>query len=454
MNIKSLKSRRILLYVVLIILFFSDVIAYGIFINAAKGNYSELTLNRYEVLDNIVKYIKTKSVDYNSLYLTLKSEIPELDMLITQAGSEQYYIGTSKDQPVMIKGESMEKAASMLKNMPVNEQRRYFLNNRDVYVYTETISNEVLYMVISFNVSFSNLNSTIKMLYVYKLLFLIALIATGLFLLYSIEKPLKAMAESAGKAGIKVSPDDPERLYKLFSESIQSIRNGIEEDNRMSSEARERLERMERDILELRSLEALSSISDGIAHQLNNNLASIKGSIQIYRKNHDPAVLQRMESDIDSMINFTGKFLEFSRPVEPYLEMTNISELLLETTARFITDTEHLNIEKDVHAMTDRVLLEQVLLNFLDNAVKYSDTEPDVTLVNLPSAVRITIKDHGRGFPQSILTEPYKPFSPEAKGYGLGIPTAYKILGLLGHKISIENEQDGGRVIIDIGRSQ
>lgn len=457
MNTNSLKSKRILLYAILILLFISDVIAYYMFVNAAQANYSVLSIDKYEVLENLVNYVHVRNVIYKSFGLTVKSDEGEIRKMLGLAEAESYFISTNKNIPIITSGEYADNSAvaSLFRNVGKNDLKRYYMKNRDIYVYSEEDERNRLYIVLSFSTNVSEMNNILKLFIIYKSFFLFFLFLIGIFLLYSIEQPIRKMAVSAGRAGININPDEPDRLYSLFRESLDSIKREYESESKMSQEIKNRFMKMEKSILELRSLEELSSITDGIAHQLNNNLASIKGNVQLYSRNQDAETLKRIEDDIEAMISFTRRFLEFSQTISTFKESVNIGEIVNEIAQRFPGKIK-LDFDQAMpEAYTDRVLLEQAVMNFTDNAIKYSGSELiEISLVEIPRFIRLTIRDYGKGMPQSVIDLPYRPFSPEAKGYGLGIPTALKILGLLGHKTEIRNCEPGSSVTIDIGKEE
>jgi signal transduction histidine kinase len=103
-------------------------------------------------------------------------------------------------------------------------------------------------------------------------------------------------------------------------------------------------------------------------------------------------------------------------------------------------------------ALVDRARLRQALVNLLENAVKFTPPggRVDVALEEMPSAVRLHIRDTGIGFPAgagATLFSQYEPIrlasAPAAGGLGLGLPVAKGVIELHGGTITAHSEGTG-----------
>ena len=93
--------------------------------------------------------------------------------------------------------------------------------------------------------------------------------------------------------------------------------------------------------------------------------------------------------------------------------------------------------------------LRQVLLNLLDNAVKYGGDggEISVTLGAENGLVRVAVRDRGPGIPPDELPHVKEKFykgSGKARGSGIGLAVCEEIVTRHGGKLTIENVPDGG----------
>ncbi|WP_262174768.1 HAMP domain-containing histidine kinase [Saccharococcus sp. Marseille-Q5394] len=113
-------------------------------------------------------------------------------------------------------------------------------------------------------------------------------------------------------------------------------------------------------------------------------------------------------------------------------------------------------IEADGPAIveTDGKFVKQLLFILLDNARKYSDGEIFTSINDLQDEVEITVKDYGKGIPQSDLPHIFDRFyrvesdrSRKTGGTGLGLSIAKEIADGLGATLTIESVVDMGTVI-------
>jgi two-component system sensor histidine kinase KdpD len=110
-------------------------------------------------------------------------------------------------------------------------------------------------------------------------------------------------------------------------------------------------------------------------------------------------------------------------------------------------------------ASVDAVRIEEVVVNLLDNATKYSPagTPIDVELTSTPEAIRIAVRDHGPGIvgeERMRIFEPFHRSSPTAPGVGLGLHIAREIVELHGGTLTLETPENGGsRFVVTMPRS-
>lgn len=89
------------------------------------------------------------------------------------------------------------------------------------------------------------------------------------------------------------------------------------------------------------------------------------------------------------------------------------------------------------HILADRLHLTNVLYNLLDNAIKYSENEPQITIRTKSGTdgLTITIQDKGVGISPKLVSQIFQPFfrvhdrnQPSVKGFGLGLSYVQRIV--------------------------
>jgi two-component system phosphate regulon sensor histidine kinase PhoR len=107
----------------------------------------------------------------------------------------------------------------------------------------------------------------------------------------------------------------------------------------------------------------------------------------------------------------------------------------------------------DPHALADRLHLTNVLYNLLDNAIKYSAGQPEITLITKTSAdgLTITVRDRGVGIPPNLVSQIFQPFfrvhdrnQPSVKGFGLGLSYVQRIVESHNWTIWVKSEVGKG----------
>ena len=105
---------------------------------------------------------------------------------------------------------------------------------------------------------------------------------------------------------------------------------------------------------------------------------------------------------------------------------------------------------EDLPAITgDPERLRQVILNLLDNAVKYGRDggTVEVSVGKTEGWARVSVRDHGPGIPASELPRVKEKFykgSGKERGSGIGLAVCEEIVTRHGGRLTIENAPDGG----------
>lgn len=224
--------------------------------------------------------------------------------------------------------------------------------------------------------------------------------------------------------------------------------------------ARDRTEEFERDRAE-------RDFVSNAAHELRNPLAGISGTIEVLRggAKDDPEArerfLERLSSDVERMTRLTQSLLALAS-VEAGSErdtgeVVDVSLAARESLAS-ITAPEGLElrdeIQPDLVAKGDPMLLRQVLIGLLSNAVKNTDPPGVVTIRAVPALgdeVRLEVEDTGKGIPAADQPRVFERFyrSESARGvegFGLGLAIAKRMVDLMGGEIGLRSEPGKGSV--------
>ncbi|HTX43816.1 MAG TPA: HAMP domain-containing sensor histidine kinase, partial [Methanocella sp.] len=208
-----------------------------------------------------------------------------------------------------------------------------------------------------------------------------------------------------------------------------------------------------------------------ISHELRNPLAIIKGFTEllydgtlgpINDKQKDK--LQKIRENVDRLTDMVNKMSEISTmetrryPLEK--TPTSLSWMAGEIadTMGFLFKNKRIALKVEIPpelpvVEVDRGRMEQVLLNLLNNALKYTPEggEVDVAAKDRGSDILVSVHDTGIGIPKKDLDKIFSGFyhagyklSYEYKGPGLGLAISRKIVEGHGGRIWAESEEGKG----------
>ena len=171
-------------------------------------------------------------------------------------------------------------------------------------------------------------------------------------------------------------------------------------------------------------------------------------------------LVKKMDVQVNKLTKLIGDFLSVSRVKEQhfYLNKANFkfNDLIVECVSgvQITTPTHTLVIEKNVEINYhgDRLRLEQVISNFLSNAIKYSP-KADKVIINSevrPGNIVVSIKDFGIGIEKENIDKLFNRFyrvkdsSSQFEGLGLGLYISSEIIKAHQGKVWIDSEPGKG----------
>ncbi|MEG3630495.1 ATP-binding protein [Streptomyces poriticola] len=181
-----------------------------------------------------------------------------------------------------------------------------------------------------------------------------------------------------------------------------------------------------------------------VAHELRTPLTGLHAAAELLAPGR-PTELVR--DRVAALRTLTEDLLEISRLDAGRERLETDSEELGALARRVVrasgTDTR-VEVVRDARVETDRRRLERVLGNLVGNAHRHG-RDPVVLTVDGP---RVTVRDHGEGYPDYLLAHGPQRFRTESgsKGHGLGLTIALGQAEVLGARLEFANAPDGGAV--------
>jgi len=224
------------------------------------------------------------------------------------------------------------------------------------------------------------------------------------------------------------------------------------------------IRRMEEEVRKADRLAIIGRLAAGLAHEIRNPIASIRGSIEVLGQNLNPQGTDRRLMDIvlresDRLDGTISEFLEFSRPKALTRSLTDVTTLVDEVLLLLATNAgDRLRVVKEypdssVKANVDPGQIRQSLWNLCRNAL---DAMPEggtlrVTVGlraepgNGREVVEIVVEDSGPGVPTEHLPHVFEPFyTTKPRGTGLGLAIVHRIIEEHQGTIQVERSEAGG----------
>ena len=217
---------------------------------------------------------------------------------------------------------------------------------------------------------------------------------------------------------------------------------------------------------EVRVLNSKKDEFIGLAsHELKTPLTSMTAYLQILDrtplKENQKGFLQKTIKQTQKISSLVNDILDVSKIVAGKLQFFirpfNISQVVLDSIEliQLSASTHKISLKsaiKEIIIGGDRHRIEQVVINLLNNAIKYSPKADlvEVTITDSEQEVRIGVKDYGIGIPQDKIANVFSRFyrvdniNPNISGLGIGLYISKEIIERHRGQIWVESEEGHG----------
>jgi len=302
------------------------------------------------------------------------------------------------------------------------------------------------------------------------------LVALGVWLARRFVGDLTQLRSAAVRiAGGDLSPPDVSLSSNLELAEVQDAfanmalrlrdaRDALDRQFEQERKMREMLQSLQRQVVRQERLTAVGLLVSGVAHELNNPLQAILGTVELLERHRDlpPEVL----TEIAFVKTQSGRAREIIRNLSRFSNqqpgpetLVDMRDVIAEVVQLRTVDLAKASIVLDIEASSVRKVnanfteLEQVTLNFVINAqqaIEAAQRSPGRILIRLTDSgrnVRLEVADNGPGVRPDDEPKLFQPFfttKPVGKGTGLGLSVSYGIIDSYGGAIGYLRNDWGG----------
>ena len=252
-------------------------------------------------------------------------------------------------------------------------------------------------------------------------------------------------------------------------EAAEALRKAHDELEQRVQERTAQLERanlekqsVQEQLLKAEKLAEIGQLAAGVAHEIRNPLAGIRGAIEVLRENkidsevQGPIMAEILER-VDRLNTAVQDLLEYAKPMSPHTTRLQLSDVLDSTLSTLMRDPrlQGIKILKDyrqsVDVETDVSIIERVFINIILNAAQAMNSagKLQITLESRAGEALVSFRDTGPGIESDVLGKIFNPFfTTRSEGSGLGLALCKKYIEVLGGKIEVTTQLGVGTTFL------
>ena len=230
---------------------------------------------------------------------------------------------------------------------------------------------------------------------------------------------------------------------RMLTAQFRQAAESLEAANHELRTSQEHLRRADR-------LSALGEIAAGLAHEIRNPLAGIKGAIEIVGS-RVPAGTPEAEftgiatTELRRLDDLVGEFLAYARPRDPEFRVACVDDVIEHVMMLLRPEAERAGVTfacdgaLNDHVRMDPEQIQQVLFNVALNGIQASPAGGTLRISTslTGESATIAIADQGPGIPDDQRERLFDPFfTTKVNGTGLGLAVSQRIIHAHGGRIT------------------
>ncbi|QDT10432.1 sensor histidine kinase [Planctomycetes bacterium K23_9] len=281
---------------------------------------------------------------------------------------------------------------------------------------------------------------------------------------------------AAGQYGHRIdlgTSDELSELADAMNSMSTKFRDVYDRQNELNAELDEQVRQRTREVIQNEQLASVGFLAAGVAHEINNPLASIAWSAESLQSDLDDVLmagtgiqsnpeftealqsnLQRIQDEAYRCKGITDGLLDFSRLGDVSRSSTDLCKLvhsvvsIVSKLGKYKCKTIRIHSDDQVHAHVNSHEIQQVILNLVTNALESVSTDGavDVHVRTRGQSAYVGVYDDGCGMSQQVLDHLFEPFFTRRRdgtGTGLGLSITYRIVSQHHGSLTASSDGDG-----------
>ena len=201
----------------------------------------------------------------------------------------------------------------------------------------------------------------------------------------------------------------------------------------------------------------------GVSHDIRTPLTRLRLEIELSDLDEDSKA--SMVEEIDRIDSIVRQFIEYARPPELTIEAVDIGNVAEQLTRAYSRERSdgllqlQTRLESRLRWQGSTIILQRILANLLDNAMKYGRS-PDDGMVRIDllgrrrgKLIELVVRDRGPGVPDEAMERLARPFARldtergGIGGSGLGLAVVSRLARRAGGDLVLENAPAGGLLV-------
>ncbi|MBB3384030.1 MULTISPECIES: ATP-binding protein [unclassified Rhizobium] len=254
---------------------------------------------------------------------------------------------------------------------------------------------------------------------------------------------------------------------RALEEAVAARTVELHDEMAERARAEDRYRDAREELAQANRLASVGSITAGLMHEINQPVATIRTLAENARHHLAANRLDRVGANLDAAVEVTARIGTITQEMRRFSRRGRraagaepldaiIAGALLLVGNRFRKAGVRLELpgQGQPHVLAERVRLEQVIVNLLQNAIDAVAGIEDPHVALLVDAagkdmVKLTVADNGPGIDPALAKEIFRPFvTGKPDGLGLGLGIAQDIMNDLGGSLTIGPSPLGGAAFV------